>query len=65
AVPRATLTLSRGRVRIKRMAVTNVSSARTVTFRLRRPLRPGRYTVTATAPAATQVGAATRTYRLR
>ncbi|HEX8083733.1 MAG TPA: choice-of-anchor D domain-containing protein [Solirubrobacteraceae bacterium] len=67
-VPRVTLTLSKASGgRIRRMTVRNVGPRRTVTFRLRRKLRPGRYTVTATGPAATaaQVSSAQRTYRLR
>ncbi|HEV2813291.1 MAG TPA: choice-of-anchor D domain-containing protein [Solirubrobacteraceae bacterium] len=65
-VPRVTLTLSRASGgRIRRMVVTNVSSRRTVAIRLSRALRRGRYKVTANAPLAAQVGAATRTYRLR
>jgi hypothetical protein len=65
-VPRATLTLSRASGgRIARLVVRNVSSPRTVRFRLRRPLPRGRYRVTATAPAAAEVGRATRVYRLR
>jgi beta-propeller uncharacterized protein DUF5122/centrosomal CEP192-like protein/HYDIN/CFA65/VesB family protein len=65
-VPRVTLTLTRvSGGRIKRMVVTNVSARRTVAFRLARKLRAGRYKVTATGPAGTQIAAVQRTYRLR
>ncbi|HEX8207625.1 MAG TPA: choice-of-anchor D domain-containing protein, partial [Solirubrobacteraceae bacterium] len=66
-VPRVTLTLTKasGGRTLARKTVANVSARTTVRLRLKRRLPRGRYKVTATAPPETQVGPATRVYRLR